>query len=221
MQPGQLGSQVPSDDAIVRRIADLERTVRELAAQNNLATAGITVQPNGITVTGSETVTGDLIVSGTETISGDLTVTGTLSLPNGSVNNAALVAPVVISTSGVSQNNINIGTTATVYASAAVTVPDGYSQADILCMVVAGAYNGTTAGDYLYIASSINGTPGGETPASADASKYQSGAANGIRTLTGLSGGTINLGCQVRAGSAWGANSSNFANMNAVIFFRR
>jgi cytoskeletal protein CcmA (bactofilin family) len=247
------GSQVSNESDLMRRIADIERQYRELAAANPLATAGITVQPNGITIGGSETVTGDLNVSGTETVSGNLNVTGTqavsgnlnvsgpinasgnstfggnmvingnLSVPNGSISNSALMAPVVISTSGVSQNNYGVPLSAgTSFANTTVSVPSGYSTADVLCMVVAGAFNGTTSGDYLYVASDINGQPGGETPQFAGPNGgYASAAANGIRTLTGLNGGSISLGCQVRAGGGWGANSSNFANMNAVIFFRR
>jgi hypothetical protein len=189
---------------------------------------GITPNAGGFTVTGTETVTGALVVNGTQTVNGPLNVngamavTGTLSLPAGIIDNAALTDPLVINTSGLTQNNFSIATTGSVVASATVTVPAGYSRADVLCMVVAGAFNSTGAGDYLYVASSIGGTSGGETPQPALASAFGSASANGIRSLTGLSGGTITVGCSVRTQTAgWAANGSNFANVNAVFFFRR
>jgi hypothetical protein len=235
-QPGLPGSQFQgqSEDYLVRRIQDLEKAVQQLAAANVFAPMGVTPTANGFTVTGTETVTGALIVNGPETVNGTQTVngplnvngamavTGTLSLPAGIIGNDALTAPVVISTSGLSQNNFATTTAGAVYASATVTVPAGYSQADVLCMVVGGAINSTASADFLYVASSINGIAGGETPQLAAASGgYASAAANGIRTLTGLSGGTITVACQIRTGAAWAASASNFANMNATIFFRR
>lgn len=53
-QPGLPGSQFSLRDegATGRRIKDLERTVQQLAAANQLATAGISARPGGIDVTG-------------------------------------------------------------------------------------------------------------------------------------------------------------------------
>lgn len=51
-QPGQLGAQFGGDDWIVRKLQDLERAMRELAAADLLATAGIGVIPDGVIVNG-------------------------------------------------------------------------------------------------------------------------------------------------------------------------
>lgn len=51
-QPGLPGSQFPSDDALIRRIKDLERQLQQFTAANILATAGIGVIPNGVLVNG-------------------------------------------------------------------------------------------------------------------------------------------------------------------------
>jgi hypothetical protein len=51
-QPGLPGSQFPSEDALVRKVKDLERLVQQVAAANPLATAGIRAKPGGIDVTG-------------------------------------------------------------------------------------------------------------------------------------------------------------------------
>lgn len=51
-QPGQLGGQFQGEDAIIRRLQDIERAMRELAAADILGTAGIGVIPNGVIVNG-------------------------------------------------------------------------------------------------------------------------------------------------------------------------
>lgn len=50
--PGLPGSQIHNDGDIMRMFADIQRQLRELGAQNLLATAGIAAVPNGITVNG-------------------------------------------------------------------------------------------------------------------------------------------------------------------------
>lgn len=50
--PGLPGSQFPSEDALIRRIQDLERTVQQLAAANPFAPMGIHPKPGGIDVAG-------------------------------------------------------------------------------------------------------------------------------------------------------------------------
>jgi len=197
MQPGQF--QPRGEDALIRRLQDLERRVAQNEAANPFSAMGI------------------------RPVAGGFDVTGTLGLPSGIIPTDALSDPLVISTAGVSQNNFAVSTAGDVFATATVTIPAGYSRADIQCSVVAGAINDTANPDYLYVASSINAVGGTETPQAAAATGgYCAAPANGIRSLTGLSGGTITVGCSIRAGSAgWSANASNFANMTAVVFFRR
>jgi hypothetical protein len=74
------GSQVANDGDLMRMIQDLQRQIRELAAQDLLATAGISAQPNGITVGGSEIVNGPLTVNGASTINGQQTVKGAMTI---------------------------------------------------------------------------------------------------------------------------------------------
>ncbi|MBT2566587.1 hypothetical protein J7I84_08785 [Arthrobacter sp. ISL-85] len=51
-QPGLPGSQFPGEDALQRRVQELERSVQQFSAANILATAGIGVIPNGVLVNG-------------------------------------------------------------------------------------------------------------------------------------------------------------------------
>lgn len=208
-QPGLPGSQFPGEDSLVRRVQDLEKAMQQFAAANVLATAGIGVVPNGITVNGSASFTGDVVIG------------GTLSLPAGIIDNDALTDPNVLETAGLSENNFTVPPGGAVYGSANIAVPAGYTRADVLCMVVAGAVNSTGSADFIYASASINGASGGETPQLASAGGYGSAAANGIRSLTGLSGGYITVGTRVRAAGDWAANAANIVNTNAFVYFRR
>lgn len=51
-QPGMPGSQFPGEDALPRKIKDLEREVQQFAAANVLATAGISAAEGGVLVKG-------------------------------------------------------------------------------------------------------------------------------------------------------------------------
>lgn len=74
--PGIPGGQVSNEGDLGRILTDMQRQIRELAAQDLLTPVGITAQPNGITVTGTETVNGPLNVNGTATIAGPMNVSG-------------------------------------------------------------------------------------------------------------------------------------------------
>lgn len=50
--PGLPGSQFPGEDALVRRVKELERSVQQFAAANVLATAGIRAGTGGVMVNG-------------------------------------------------------------------------------------------------------------------------------------------------------------------------
>lgn len=79
MIPGLLGNGVSNDGDLMRMIADLDRRITQLAAANPLAPAGLSVQPNQLTVNGN------LAVVGSETVSGSLNVTGTMTASNASI----------------------------------------------------------------------------------------------------------------------------------------
>lgn len=52
-QPGLPGSQFPSEDALIRRIQEIEKAIQQLAAANPFAPMGITPVQNGINLTGA------------------------------------------------------------------------------------------------------------------------------------------------------------------------
>jgi hypothetical protein len=180
-------------------------------------TIGGTLGVTGVTNLGAATV-----VSGPLNVTGPMTVGGTLSLPAGIIDNAALASPVQHGSSGSSGSGFAVNTTHTLRGAGSITVPAGFSQATIMCVVDATAINGvTTGGGYLQVQASIAGSPGG-TGTSLAAYGYQAGAsASAIRTITGLSGGTIAVGAFVYATADFGTNALNLADVNAIAIFTR
>lgn len=210
-QPGMPGSQFPGEDFVIRKLKDLERTVQQLAASNQLATAGIKAVPGGI------------IVEGSQTVNGPLTINGALTLQPGIIGNDALANPVQIGTASNGLNNYAITTASTVRASVTLTVPDGFTEAVVTSTATGMGQNSGTATDYLYVMAVIQGISGGELYTAAGpglgvglASPFQS-------TLTGLTGGqVITVSVATRAGfNTWAAVGANQANIYATAYFLR
>jgi hypothetical protein len=222
-QPGLAGSQFPSEDALVRRVQDLERTVQQLAAANQLATAGIAAVENGIIVNGSETVNGPLVVNGYSEINGTMAINGPLILQPGSIENDALTSPIEIGQASASETNFATALTDEDRSVTTIAVPAGYTQALVLCIVTAGVINSSGSIDFLFLSASINGSKSRELYSQAPAG----GAAPPITTsksslLTGLSGGVITLAAAVHSqANAWSANASSRAYVEAQAIFLR
>lgn len=240
--PGTPGASVPpGEDYLVRRIADLERVVKELAAADPLRTAGIRVTgPDAVQVVGSLNTTSALdvdgpmnvdgtmtvgastTVNGPMTVNGAMAITGTLSLPAGIIDNEALANPLEPGSVGVSSIGHAVTTTNSDVAVTTITIPAGYTRAIIMCVVNCGAFNSAAVPDYLYVSARIGTAGGGELVSYAAAGTYANASASAIRTLTGLSGGTVTVAARVRSGStSWGAQPSNAAHVNAIALFLR
>jgi len=232
MIPGLPGSQVHNEGDLMRMIQDMQRDIRELRAQNILATAGITTQPGGITVggslnvTGSETVTGSIDVSGpatfegTTTIGGNASITGTLSLPAGIINNDALTAPVVPLATHAGTNNFGLSTGPNVQIlGATISVPAGYTRALVFATATMHAYN-NGATDDAYLAVSIKGTTiGASSQDTVGGGQSSTFPATGTNLLTGLGASFTVAALASSAGHAWGANTVNFVNLDVMAIF--
>lgn len=232
-QPGMPSAR--GEDALIRRIQQLERDMVELRAANIFGRTGITPKDGGtdfdgyvtvnglIVVNGASTFNGPLVVNGGSTFNGAMAVTGTLSLPAGIIGNDALANPLTTGSAGMTASNQSFTTTPTQYGTELITVPAGFTRAVVMNGVSAGGTNSGAGGDYLYVAAGINGVPGGEMPSYANAGFYASGSAFGVRTLTGLTAGSsISVSVQVRTNSgAWAAAGANIVNVNALALFYR
>ena len=194
--PGLPGSQVPAgEDWLVRRVADLERAVRELAAANQLATAGITTTPTGIAIS------------------------GTLSLPAGIIDNASLASPVTAAYATTATATAwNVTTTQATMASTSITVPAGFSSAFVVAW--SSVHFQDSAPNSFYTRAVIAASNGSEMGGLANTN--MSGVAMHATSLTGLSGGgTISLASQVRAGFASTVTAGRIAQVGGFgIFFR-
>lgn len=226
-----LGNDLP------QRLAQIERSIRDLSTQPMLLNAstgqtggkGLATDANGLHLfnpSGVENVTlstvdGSATFAGNATFGGSVVINGNLSVPNGSISNAALQNPIQTGSSGSSGSNFATTTAGAAAATGAITVPAGFTQATIMVIAGAGAVNSTASGDFIYVSASINGLAGGERATPASAGGYGSSTASAIRTLTGLSGGTITVGAVVRTGSIWAASGSNVANCDAIATFTR
>lgn len=203
--PGLPGSQASNDGDLMRMIQDMQRDIRELRAANPFAPMGMTPQANGVVFSGS------------------VEIDGNLSVPNGSISNAALQNPAFFGQSSTTQTNFSLATTDATYAPGAIAVPAGYSQAIVTCNVSIGAINSTAAGDYVFCKAVINSTQANQMFAYAGPSGG-SGWVGSTKTLilTGLSGGSISVSLLAHAqGGAWAANASNRAYVEATATFLR
>ncbi len=199
------------EDYLIRRIQDLERFVRELAAANPFGLSGLRLQNGG------------MVVEGYQTVNGPMTITGSLDLPAGSVPNDALANPVQIDTASNGVDGELIDTTATVRATVTLTVPAGMTQAIVMATATGMGENSTTASDYLYVSAVVEGVNGGELYTAAPAGLGASLAAPFNTTLTGLTDGQeLTVGVATRTGTAaWAASTANQASISATVMYLR
>lgn len=236
-QPGMPGGQFPSEDALIRRVKDLERTVQQLAAANPLATAGIEAVPNGIVVQGSETVNGPLTVNGdseingpqtvngTQVVNGPMTITGTLNLPAGIIGNDALTDPIVPAAYHVDIQNISITSGPNVEKLRIdVPVPADYSRALVNLTATMNMLNNSGSSDSAFLGANINGTSPGWSSNGTAANGEEVSLSNTVTLLVeGLAGGTFPLTGKASSNTGtWAAaGSSSVMNLNATVLFLR
>lgn len=230
---GLAGSQFPGEDDLPRRVKDLERQLRELAAANQLGTAGIKAVDGGIVVEGSETVDGPLDVNGTAHFTGDTniggnaTISGTLTLPSGIIGNDALASPIFTASGYGDAYGFAVPSGEATIASASIPIPDGYTKATVTGIGAIYLYNSGTTQNYGYgrvyvdwpdgasnwgakipFALGANGGSGNSSP-------------NRLVERSGLSGGTITVRLVGDSDSGVPANAANQATINALVVFTR
>lgn len=156
---------------------------------------------------------------------GNTTITGNLSIPNGSISNAALTAPIVPVAYHADVQNISITSGANVEKLRIdVSVPAGYTQALVNLTATMNMLNNTASTDSAYLGANINGTsPGwasnGTAPAGAEVSLNNTVVA----LVTGLSGGTFPISAKASSNTGtWAAaGTSSVMNLNATVLFLR
>lgn len=226
-QPGMFNPS--GEDAVIRRIQDLERQVKELSAANVFGLTGIRPKDGGtdfegyVNINGDGTINGPLTVNGDSAINGSMSINGPLFLQPGSIENDALTSPIEVGQASAAETNFGTALTDQDRAVTTIAIPAGYTRALVMCVVTAGVMSSATTIDYLFLSASINGFKSRELYSLAEPGQ----AAPPITTsksslLTGLSGGVITLAAAIHSqGNAWAVNVSSRAYVEAQAIFLR
>lgn len=134
--------------------------------------------------------------------------------------NDLIGAQVYIASVGGSDTGFTLNTSTTLAGTQSITVPSGFTRAIVHVTTDLSAVNNSGGVAYMYCAGSIAGIAGGQSFTLVSAGSGESTAASAIRSLTGLSGGTISVGASVNTGSgSW--TSTRQVNVNAIAVFLR
>lgn len=217
-----------------QRLDRIERTLRDLSTQPILRHAstgqdggqGLTTDINGLHLfnpSGVEVVTLSTL-DGSATL-GNTTITGNLSVPNGSISNQALAAPIVPVAYHADVQNISITSGPNAEKLRIdVAVPAGYSQALVNLTATMNMLNNSGSTDSAYLGANINGTsPGWASNATAASGAEVSLSNTVVALVTGLSGGTFPLTGKASTNTnTWTASgTSAVMNLNATVQFLR
>jgi hypothetical protein len=179
---------------------------------------GSTTVTGTLTTTGPANIDGAMTVGGTMNVTGDATFSGNLAVPNGSITNAALASPLsIVGATPVTSGGWAVSTVAEAKASSGITVPAGFSRATVVAWANMHFMDSSPNGGW--VRATIAGNAGAEMGGLANLQLGQS--ATHALGLTGLSGGTITVSCDVRASVGTGGMSGRIAQINAVAFFQR
>lgn len=134
--------------------------------------------------------------------------------------NAAIANLLSVGSVGNSASGFNHATSGN-YASSNITVPAGYTSATILCVVDTTASVSSGIGAFN-LSASIGGVTGGTSSQSLDFTWNFTASASGIRTLTGLTGGsTIAVAANITSGTGSFNPAFAIANCNAIAIFTK
>lgn len=220
----------PHNETLVTLLQDMLRRLENLERANPLVNASI--PDGGIQIEGggsvySENFDGDVVTGalGTQGVAlggplGALFVND-IFLRGGIIGNDALTSPVTFGLYNGSNGTTTVGTTTgTVTHSGSIAVPDGFSQALVMCIAETNGYNTTAGYDFLYCNSKIAGVSGRQFAQGATPGATVIATAQSARVLTGLSGGSIAVECCCWAQeSAWPGNNSS--SVSAIALFLR
>jgi hypothetical protein len=208
--PGNPSSQIPpGEDHVMRRLADIERYLRELtpSVARSIAPTVARLDAADVANAAQDAATAANVAAIAANVASINTLIGT---------------QVQVANATGASNGMAITVADADLATASITVPAGYSQALVFLAVTTGAYNNTATYAYLYIEAVINGvaTRLSTMPATGPGDFTTVATAKSV-TLTGLSGGTISLAARVRCDNGWAADASNRAYSEAIVVFLR
>lgn len=167
---------------------------------------------------GTVSTTGAMSVGGTMVVTGNATFQGNLAVPNGSIDNAALASPlVIVAAAPATGSGWAVSTGMEAKASSSIPVPAGFSRATVTAWANMHFMDSSPNGGW--VRASIAGEGGAEMGGLANLQLGQ--GATHTRSLTGLSGGSIGVSCDVRASVGTAGMSGRIAQITAVAYFQR
>jgi len=211
----------------------LQRYLRQQArtAQRQQQSSAFNLSGTSVVAENVTEVDGTLNVVGNLNVSGPAVITGTLSLPAGIINNDALANPTMGQKVYASAQNFAPSTTLTTVLTTTITVPAGFTTADVDVIARVYAINPNTTGgsngagaDYLNVRPSIASFDGfGLQLATGGSNGSNINVAPVATVLTGLTpGGTFNVTAKVvTMFLAWGANTDNTVILSGLISWGR
>lgn len=218
-----------------QRLAAIESQLRALSTQPVLLHAstgqdggqGLSTDKAGLHLfnpAGTEVVTLSTLDGSAKL--GDTIITGNLSIPNGSISNSALSAPVVPVAYHSDVQNISITSGPNVEKLRVdVPVPAGYTQALVNLTVTMNMLNNSGSTDSAFLGANINGTsPGWSSNATAAAGTEVSLNNTVVAQLSGLTGGStfpLTGKASSNTGTWTASGTSSVMNLNATVLFLR
>lgn len=206
----------------MRRLADLERELRELRAADPIRTAGMQVTgPGALTLAGDVDVTGDMDVTGAMSIMGPLT------LNPGSIPNDALLNPLEPGGGSTTATGFGLTTTPTTVVSYSVPIPAGFTKCVATGIGSIFVANPSPNPDYLYARTYIDAPPSqswwGIRPNSLIGPNNGSAALTPVRSvvLTGLTPGSVTFRVMAFTAFAAWADPANIVGVEGTCLFFR
>lgn len=224
---------LPGGYDLVQRLNLIEARLRDIATQPILLHAstgqdggqGLTTDANGLHLfnpAGVEDITLSTI-DGSANFNGNVNINGNLSVPNGSITNAALSNPLSPVAFHADASNFALSNGPNVpIVTQTITVPAGYTQAVVNATASLSAANSTGATDTLYCGILVNGSgPGysGRVGVQPGVAANPSRAAGVLLTSLGSSF-TIQATASTFVAN-WPANVNNNANLDGTVIFLR
>ncbi|MBC7594537.1 MAG: hypothetical protein H7288_11465 [Kineosporiaceae bacterium] len=222
--PGNIGSAAQADESTqVRRVADLERDVRELGPSIAQSFAPVIAS---IQATQATQAAQQVTLAAQQAALTDQQTQLTAQVATLAAQVALQVSPSGASTSA---SGFNISSGSGAVAGVTFTVPSGYTRALILGSGTVTAANTSGTSGYLYVKVVINGGSGpeaativGDFNTAPYTNTVMNISASHSATLTGLSGGTFTVQIAARTGgNNFGSSGTNSAMVAAQVIFLR
>lgn len=201
----------------------IDRTMREMNEMRNnlLKTAGLSVVPGGLNVTGFMQ-SADFDTDTGWKLDGDTATFNTINLRAGIVGNAALASPVVPDAFAETGTGFAVGNTYENKAVATLTTPAGFTKAVISATASVRVLNTNGVDAVIALVAVVASTAGPEVSEPVVAGRYTNESATVAQLITGLTDGeTFTVRARMYSSPSFGAHATNQAHINGTVLWFR